>query len=218
MSGGLFFISDLHLGHALVHRLRAEKGLCPETEHDDVLAENWDSAISTGDQVWVLGDVLANKGREVERYALDWIHARPGTKHLIAGNHDPVFSGHRDCHSALSIARGWTAAFASIQSFARRRIAGQNVLLSHFPYPGTSEGIDEHGRPFDDRYAQYRLANLGLPLLHGHTHHAERVSWNRWAGWKKAPQFHVGLDAWNLEPVALHDLEELITDTLTKGN
>lgn len=212
MTGGLWFISDLHLQHGLVHRLRAEKGMAMESEHDARLAENWDRVVKPGDQVWLLGDVIANKRREVETAALDWIWARPGVKHLIAGNHDPVFAGHRDSHAALAVSRGWISAFASIQMFARRRILGTNVLLSHFPYPTGNDGADDQGRPFDDRYKQYRLPDQGVTLLHGHTHRSDVVTHTD-AG---TMQIHIGVDAHDLRPVPLSAIEDWMSATYVK--
>lgn len=206
----IHFISDLHLGHALVQRIRSERGLVVAQEHDDVLAENWDAAVKTGDLVWVLGDLTLESN---PTRALEWIADRPGRKIFIAGNHDAVFPGHRDAPRALHKAP-WLAAFEAIQSFARIKVLGTPVLLSHFPYPGTSEGTDANGRPFDDRYAQYRLPNLGLPLIHGHTHRMEVLSWNRQGAWKMTPQIHVGVDAWGLAPVPLHKIEDILDDAL----
>jgi calcineurin-like phosphoesterase family protein len=114
----------------------------------------------------------------------------PGTKHLIAGNHDPCHPMHRDAHK-------WQAAylqvFASVQPFARRRIRNQDVLLSHFPYVK-----DRH----EARYMQYRLRDEGAWLLHGHTHQSEQR--------REGREIHVGLDAWDLTPVSLDTIADLM--------
>lgn len=195
---GVWFTSDLHIGHALVSRIRAERGLCVEAEHDETLAANWDSVVKTGDTVYVLGDVTVGASRP----ALDWIHERPGIKHLISGNHDEVWPGHRDARKHLTVGRGWTAAFASIQPFGRLRILGAPVLLSHFPYPGSFEAREGA----EGRFVQYRLADLGLPLIHGHTHEMTRAHSSP-AGTR---QIHVGVDAWDMAPVGLADVEALL--------
>lgn len=207
MSGGLWFTADPHIGH---RRLTEIRGFGDDTAaHDAALAANWDARVRPEDTVWVLGDLTLGPLHN----ALMWFVARPGRLRLILGNHDaghPMHrTAHKDQHRYLDV-------FEYVATSARIRILGGDVLLSHFPYPGTSEGTDENGRPFDDRYLQYRLPNLGMPLIHGHTHRAEKLSWNRNAR-AMTPQFHVGLDAWDLAPVALHDLEDLITDTLIKG-
>lgn len=56
------------------------------------------------------------------------------------------------------------------------------------------------------RYEQWRLPDMGTPLLHGHTHSAEKVSTSALT----APQIHVGVDAWGLRPVALKEIVELL--------
>lgn len=197
----VFFTSDLHLGHRLVAELRgftysdyANQGelWTSETltaEHDRVLAENWDALVKPSDQVWVLGDISAG-GTKAQHKALDWLRDRPGGKHLIAGNHDGCHPMHRDAHKWQPL---YLDVFKTVQPFARRKINGQPVLLSHFPYQG------DHTEA--DRYDQYRLRDLGVLLLHGHIHRPLR---------KMGYQIHVGLDAWNLKPVNLDELIILI--------
>jgi calcineurin-like phosphoesterase family protein len=146
----------------------------PDTaEHDAWLADIWDSTLRKDDQVFVLGDISINGGQ----YALDWIAARPGVKHLIAGNHDPV--GPWDRRSTKLLPQ-WLRYFETIQPYLRRRLDGHNFLLSHFPYWPSDRGAP--------RYEQYRLPNLGLPLLHGHVHSNQKFEYPN--------QFHVGVDAW----------------------
>lgn len=97
-----------------------------------------------------------------------------GIKHLISGNHDRTHPMHRKAHVAIP---KYAEYFQSIQSSARHRLNGTEMLLSHFPYSGdhTSE----------ERYAQWRLPDYGVPLLHGHVH----------AAWiSKEHQLNVGWD------------------------
>lgn len=198
-----FFTSDHHLGHRLV---ADKRGFASVEAHDAALAQYWDAVVGTGDTVWVLGDLTLGPLHK----ALDWFTERPGRLKLIFGNHDEGHPMHRDAHKLQS---DYLDVFEYVATGQRIRIAGVNILLSHFPYPGTSEGTDEHGRPFDDRYSQWRLPNEGLPLIHGHTHRDEKVSWNP-LGWKSTPQIHVGLDAWELRPVMLRDVEDELSRAL----
>jgi calcineurin-like phosphoesterase family protein len=122
---------------------------------------------------------------------LDWVANRPGIKHLISGNHDPVHPFHRDSYKLYE---KWMYAFTSIQPFLRRKLGGKYFLMSHFPYMGT--GAEGHGA--EDRYPQFRLPDMGLPLLHGHTHGHEKHH-NSDGG---SPELHVGLDAWDLQLVS----------------
>ncbi len=156
--------------------------------HDWLLAANWDAVVQPDDHVWVLGD-LSMGGTEAVARALNWVGDRPGVKHLITGNHDACWPGHRDAHT-------WQATymrmFASVQPFGRRKIAGRNVMLSHFPIRGDHTTAD--------RFWEYRLRDGGLPILHGHTHAPRKTSLMA-AFPVPRLQIHVGVDAWNLFPV-----------------
>ena len=169
----VFYTSDTHFGHAMVAGLR---GFESADEHDEAIIARWNSAVAPGDIVWHLGDVSLQPHARFRPLA----ERLNGTIHLVAGNHDRVFPGHRDAHKHQ---REWLATFASVQAYARRRIDGREVLLSHFPYEG------DHG---EERFTQYRLRDEGVWLLHGHTHGKEKVS---------GRQIHVGLDAWDLTPL-----------------
>ncbi|TXH08431.1 MAG: hypothetical protein E6R04_10745 [Spirochaetes bacterium] len=180
-----WFTADLHIGHRLVAELR---GFTDPAEHDGELAARWDGLVADADVVWVLGDISGGGPRSQAR-ALEWVAQRPGIKHLVAGNHDGVHPRHHDAHKAL---RAYLGVFASVQQSARRTLAGQDVLLSHFPYAG-SDSPDDRGQ----RYEQWRLPDLGAWLLHGHTHSTAHGS---------GREIHVGVDAWDLAPVSLNTI------------
>jgi calcineurin-like phosphoesterase family protein len=189
-----FITSDLHFGHELVANLR---GFDTTAEHDDALAEQWHKVVRQDDTVFVLGDVV---GRSKDwTYALDRIDKLPGVKHLVSGNHDSCSSIHRN---------GWQhqrealRVFESVRDFARIKFRRHTVLMSHYPYDDDhTEGV---------RYAEYRLRDEGLPLLHGHTH---RQKQRLHLSDKGTPQMHVGHDAWG-GPVPLDLLlEELLRES-----
>lgn len=181
----VWFTSDPHFGHRLVADLR---GFGEDAEeHDLTLMENWRKVVGSNDQVWVLGDLCMAHPED----ALDIIEALPGTKHLIAGNHDGCHPMHRSAHRRVG---AYLRAFASVQMAARRRISGEEVLLSHFPY-----SKDRH----EVRYTQWRLRDEGAWLLHGHTHGTER---------REGREIHVGLDAWDLTPVHISTIEKLMKE------
>ena len=83
----------------------------------------------------------------------------------------------------MTATREAMAVFAHVTPYLVRRTAGGPVALSHFPYEG------DHG---PDRFVQWRLRDMGMPAVHGHTHGRERKTWTA-AG---TLQFHVGWDAW----------------------
>ncbi|MEV4127052.1 metallophosphoesterase [Nocardia sp. NPDC049707] len=187
---GIWLTSDIHVAHAKVSELR---GFSSTDEHDAELARCWDAVVRPVDQVWLLGDVTGRRGDEAR--GLEWVAARPGIKHLIAGNHDPCHGMHTEAHKVLP---RYLEVFASVQQSAVRKIAGERVLLSHFPYSAdhTTEA----------RYPEWRFPDTGRWLVHGHTHSTVA---------QRGRELHVGLDAHDLKPVSLHWIEERITKGLT---
>ncbi|MFC9995780.1 hypothetical protein [Nocardia sp. NPDC127526] len=186
-----WYTSDLHIGHRRVAELR---GFDSTDAHDRELAFNWDWMIGPTDIVWVLGDISVG-GKANEDNAIEWISKRPGTKHLIAGNHD-------NCHPMRSKAHAWQRrylkAFDSVQQTAVRKIAGQRVTLSHFPFHGDPDG--DHTP--ENRFEEWRVHDHGGWHLHGHTHSGNPA---------RGRQIHVGVDAHLLEPVPHSWVERVIT-------
>lgn len=181
----VLYTSDLHLGHKFVSGLR---GFDEPTGHDQAVVANWRNVVTPRDQVWVLGDLcLGNLDA-----ALAIIDSLPGEKHFVAGNHDGVHPMHRNAHR---LQPRYLEVFASVQPFARHKIAGRDVLLSHFPY-----SRDRH----EARYMQWRLRDEGEWLLHGHTHESGR---------QVGREIHVGVDAWDLTPVPQGVITEMIEAT-----
>jgi calcineurin-like phosphoesterase family protein len=199
MTGKVWFTADLHVGHRFVAGLR---GHSDTNDHDSLLASHWDRMVQPDDQVWVLGDISVG-GSRAQRAALEWIADRPGTKHLVSGNHDDCAPMHRNAHKWL---RSYLEAFESVAPAARRRYGGQEFLLSHYPYKGDHTEVQ--------RYDQWRLPDHGLPILHGHTHSGGRVSHSA----KGTLQLHVGVDAWGMRPVSIHQVHQLMTEKLKEND
>lgn len=179
----VFYWSDLHVAHELV---AVERGYSCSAEHDAAFADAWSRTVTKRDSVWLLGDLAASTPRP----ALELLATLPGTKHLIAGNHDPVHPLHGDSHRQQ---RKYMEVFASVHTAGLRRIGNHQVLLSHFPYEG--EGSDRR-----DRYPQWRLRDEGSWLVHGHVHDAWRI---------KGRQINVGFDQWS-EPASAEELASII--------
>jgi len=195
-----WFTSDTHFGHEMVARLR---GFESSEEHDAAIVANWNRAVKPDDIVWHLGDV--GMGQASKFFPV--LALLNGTKHLITGNHDAVWPGHRDSHKHQA---KWLAYFDSVQAFAKRRVNDETVLLSHFPYYG------DH--TVEARHTQFRLRDEGAWLLHGHTHSKEKLGPFMGPvvlfGGEPSPrgrQVHVGLDAWELMPVSLGAIAGLIS-------
>lgn len=199
-----FFTSDLHISHKLVSGIRGfgepvdaaerEWDTVHTDQHDATLARNWDAVVQPEDTVYILGDLSINSGPQVA----EWISQRPGTKHLISGNHDRSHTAIFRKYAADKIAE-WSPLFESIQDEAYLTIGGKLVTLSHFP---SFEWGDGPGRP-TFRYQQFRpwVIPGETVILHGHTHGAETAH---------GREFHVGVDAHNLSPVPLSTIEAWI--------
>lgn len=192
MSRQLYW-ADLHLGHDFVAKLRGFNDgpvLSASDWHDFHIQEVWMENVQPKDHIWILGDISGGRN---EDYALDFIAGLPGTKHLISGNHDSVSSIHRN---AWKQQEKFLKVFASVQDFARHKVAGQGFMLSHYPYAG-----DHAGR--EDRYTEYRLPDQGIPLVHGHVHDAwfQKTSIAR-----LTPMLNVGVDHWFERPANTEDI------------
>ncbi len=170
------FTSDPHVGHILLSAIR---GFASVEEHNEVIIERWNNTVGVKDTVFVAGDaVMGRRSISLQLYT-----RMNGIKHLITGNHDDCWSGHPNSWAKHG---EYKKVFASIQPFLQVTIDGQLVLISHFPY--TADSIH---RP---QYNQYRLRDEGNWLLHGHTHSSVRRT--------SAREIHIGMDAWDLTPVA----------------
>lgn len=183
-----YFTADLHLQHPKLADLR---GFGSVPEHDaHVVAQLAD--LGADDELWVLGDICSGGVASMES-ALAQLHELPVPMHLVTGNHDPLHPMRRRAQRHYP---AFAAVFASIQQYARVKIGTEDVLLSHFPYAGTPDRL---GR---DDFAQYQLPDLGMWLIHGHTHSSEKLSGGR--------SVCVSLEAWDLKPASEVELAELI--------
>lgn len=199
----IFYTSDLHIGHKFVAGTRGfmkperahevidfnNKSALPAgvrewtdpEAHNNWLADIWEDTVREIDIVYILGDMSMSGDMKM----LEWIKERPGKKNLIAGNHDPVHPSNHDSERLMQL---WRPYFNDIQAFSRRRLGGHEILMSHFPYSG--RGAEGHG--VVERHTQYRFKDMGMPLLHGHTHGKEKTHFSD----RGTPQLHVGIDSW----------------------
>lgn len=190
--GNIFATADLHLGHANV----LDYCKRPFANTDDMregLIERWNDVVSPQDVVYVLGDVSLHP-RE-----LDFFDHVYGTKRLIAGNHDKVWSGHKDSHKYFS---AYLEHFETIDAFRKIKFAGKSIMLSHFPY---FNEFDQRAR-----YKPYRLVDFGYPLIHGHVHQQWKFN-SSWA--RSTPMINAGVDVWDYTPVPLETIVESL-DTI----
>lgn len=189
----VYFASDLHLGH---DKIAEHRGYPSVEAHDNAVMDSF-VALPRNSQLWVLGDLTIGRRGDEDTWLRElgvMARIQRMTMHLVPGNHDSCHPMHRD---AFKQQGRFLNVFASVQAFARRKVAGHHVLLSHFPYAG------DHTP--EDRATQYRLRDEGLWLLHGHTHQSQPLTS------PGARQLHVGWDTWH-RPVHLDEIAQLITE------
>lgn len=192
----VWFTSDPHWGHEFVAK---DRGFASAAEHDEWLDDVYRTHFADTDTVWWLGDLTIRL--PVKEAVARCTDTQPLAKHhLVFGNHDKGHPMHRHAYRSYDD----YADFDSVQPFARRR--GHNrvdILMSHFPYNAPGGDHTEI-----NRYPQWRLPDLGSPLIHGHTHSDERVSFTE----NGTVQVHVGIDAWK-RPVSLDEVLDLIRES-----
>jgi len=193
-----FFTSDTHFGHARILEL-CNRPFSDVTHMNEMLVHNWNALVRPDDTVYHLGDVALGP----IDHSLSYIERLNGRKILVVGNHDRMFPPMAK-HNPEKIER-WTerykaAGFDDVSNYTFFKKGEYGFNLSHFPYSG-----DSHG---EERYVEYREFDMGIPLIHGHTHENKRFSLSR----RGTPQIHVGVDAWDFAPVSL----QAVIDELEK--
>lgn len=154
-----YLVADLHLAH---ESIADHRGFESREAHDEAVLASL-AALPRNSHLWVLGDVCSGSNGSM-RAALDLLYGLDRedlVMHLVAGNHDPCHPMYRDAYKHQ---KHFLRVFDSVQAFARARVDGVEVLLSHFPYVGDHRDVDRH--------TQYRLRDEGRWLIHGHTHQA----------------------------------------------
>jgi len=96
----IWAIGDLHLSFGIPNKSMDVFGKGWEN-HAERLAENWKKLITDEDLVLIPGDISWAMHLKDVKPDLDWIHALPGTKLLLRGNHDYWWSSMKQIKSIL---------------------------------------------------------------------------------------------------------------------
>lgn len=185
----IWFTSDLHFWHKPILREDFDNRPFKDLQDmEDGLIKNWNSVVGKDDIVIVVGDVFFC-GTQKARQIMDKLN---GTKILVTGNHDGSFQAMMN------------AGFDFVCEKLIMKIAGQEVLISHYPYKyhwfrnWIAKNILRRKLP---RYMDRRPENRGGWLIHGHTHSKEKL---------KSKMIHVGCVAWDYKPVPISTIESII--------
>ncbi len=113
----MFFTADLHFYHenAITHSHRCFESA---TEMNEVLIQNWNTVVSSDDEVYVLGDFML-KGIT---FLPEIIGKLNGKKYLIKGNHD-------------AFAKSYTCdGFVWVKDYYELKYQNEMFVLSHYPF------------------------------------------------------------------------------------
>ena len=113
-----FYISDLHYGHANIIAFD-NRPFNSVKEMNSEIIKRWNSVVSPGDIVYVLGDMFWVNSSE----ALEVLDELKGQKFLIKGNHDR-------CNDSKFLKK-----FSKVTEYLEVDDEGRKVVLCHYPIP-----------------------------------------------------------------------------------
>lgn len=140
----ILFTADQHLGHTNIIKL-CGRPFADVQEMDEALIDNWNSRVTNGDTVYIIGDLLFRNCAPAEEY----LQRLKGRKHLILGNHDKDW-----------IKRGDIAKyFQTIERLAEIGDVKRKLVLCHYPmmsWNGMARGSCMiHGHIHANTHADY---------------------------------------------------------------
>ena len=176
----LWLTADQHFGHRNILKYSARPFASLEDMHEALVSRH-NALVGVDDDVWHLGDFALD-----ERLVRTFLPRLRGRHHLVAGNHDKCHPCHRrHASSARSYVRD---GFLDVHESTTLG----DFLVCHLPYTGDTE--------HEEHYGEFRPADDGQWLLHGHVHELWKV---------RDRMINVGVDQWDYAPVALSTLEGL---------
>lgn len=201
-NGKIFFTSDQHYWHANVIRYCGRPHATTEQMNEDLVAK-WNSVVTIHDTVFNLGD-FSLAFRPVEIYPQRLL----GRKILVPGNHDFCHSYHKKSRSKENQEK-WLQkyrdnGFIVLPEQTTLDIPGvANFNLCHHPY---SDGGDNTGDGYSDKYNNWRPTDDGKILLCGHVHE----KWQTKRSPKGTLMINVGVDVHGMKPVSLDEIVQII--------
>jgi len=203
----VWFTADTHFGHTRILEL-CNRPFKTVEEMNERLVENWNEQVAPDDTTYILGDLALGKLDD----SLVYVAMLHGTKLLVPGNHDRVWSGHPKKGKPVrpeDLKRYEEAGLTIVDEISTFDYVAQGVgyfanpwTLCHFPDQG-----DSHD---DDRFDAWRPALYPKHILvHGHVH-------NKWL--TNGPRINVGVDVWGFRPVHEDEVAVLATVALKKAS
>jgi calcineurin-like phosphoesterase family protein len=192
----VFFTSDTHFSHKNILHLGDGRPYKDINHHNTELMANWHRTVTDKDMVVHCGDVAMGPWPD----GLMCMKDLPGFKVLIPGNHDRVSS----LESAARRDRfmdDYLNVFDEVWDEVEvMTVLGEEFIVSHYPYNGDHTSHDRH--------TALRPQDHGIPLIHGHTHQTEQITWSA----KGTMMLSVGVDANNFTPVSDEEIVQRLRD------
>ena len=113
-----FYISDPHLGHENIIKFCNRPFSCAD-EMDEAIIDNWNSRVTNGDTVRIMGDLMFRNRKHPEEY----LSRLKGKKHLIVGNHDKAWM------KKVDLSR-W---FESVEMMTFFTDGDRKITMCHYP-------------------------------------------------------------------------------------
>lgn len=176
-----WFTADWHIGHSNIIKY-CDRPFLDVESMDRALIDHANYLLGAEDELWILGDIALGPIEEsltkyselkAKLFIVTGNHDRPHPSYTSKDNKDDWLVKYKELTGAESIVNGNT-----MLTLAN----GMSIHVSHFPRLTQ----DNRKEPID-HFAQFRPANDGVPVLHGHTHGLWR---------QKDDNLDVGVDAW----------------------
>ena len=156
-------IADLHLSFGVPNKKMDLFG--PEWEnHPEKIAQDWKQKVSESDLVLIPGDISWAMSAEEVMPDLEWIHALPGKKLMIRGNHDYWWSSASKVRKLLP--ESIEVIQNSVYRFENVEIGGARLWdTPEFSFgPPLAGGVDQEKLLKDEKIFERELGRLELSL------------------------------------------------------
>ena len=136
----IYYISDLHFGHSNIIKL-CNRPFQSLEEMNDVLINNWNSKVTNGDKVYIIGDLFFRNQNNPEEI----LSKLKGKKYLIVGNHDKSWLKKIDTSKY----------FESVDNMLIFSNGKNKVTLCHYPMMSFEGDYLIHGHIHNNKNADY---------------------------------------------------------------
>lgn len=143
--GNVFFAADPHFFHG---SMAEKRGFSSVSEMNEALVSYWNSKVGPKDVVFLLGDVISTKIKDIGKENLsELLYSLEGNIYLVLGNHDDHLVKHEDLLARFEIVQHYL-------EFVYNRGGGDHyhIILHHYPH------------------LTWNRSHFGSFCVHGHCH------------------------------------------------